>query len=343
MARTVSTILLGFLAALAVAGSAQAASSIKHVFVIAMENHDAWQIYGKSQDAPYIQTLLRDYAHATRFLDELPDLDSEPHYIWMEAGTNHFRHHTFKTDARPSAANSTASRDHLVTQIANAPGLKWMSYQEGLTARAGACPIESSGRYKPKHNPFVFFQDVSGTPPSQDNPHCAEHIKPYTALADDLATDNVASYVFITPSLCHDMHWALGCGGTSIRRGDNWLKRELPRADRLGQRPSGRHLRHLGRRQRDATDPVPGNRPAGETRLRRRCPLRPRIDHQVGGGALRPADPAGRGRQQRPEGPVPGRHLPVGAARGPDRRAEGRRYPAAATARLAITLTRLAR
>ncbi|HEX7480785.1 MAG TPA: hypothetical protein VF331_23490 [Polyangiales bacterium] len=61
----------------------------KYVFVIAMENHDANQIYGNTTDAPYINnTLIPAYARATNFNDELPSLVSEPHYVWMEAGTN---------------------------------------------------------------------------------------------------------------------------------------------------------------------------------------------------------------------------------------------------------------
>ncbi len=54
-------------------------SSIQYVFVIAMENHDASQIYGNTTDAPYINnTLMAKYARATNFNDELPSLASEP-------------------------------------------------------------------------------------------------------------------------------------------------------------------------------------------------------------------------------------------------------------------------
>jgi len=65
-------------------------SVIKHVFVIAMENHAASSIYGNTTSAPYIQTLVASYGHATNFIDKLPTLPSEPHYVWMEAGTNAF-------------------------------------------------------------------------------------------------------------------------------------------------------------------------------------------------------------------------------------------------------------
>lgn len=206
-------------------------SVIKYVFVIPMENRDSSKIYGNTSDAPYINgTLIPAYARATNFGDELPSLPSEPHYVWMEAGANSFSDHTFSTDAVPSASNSTNSTNHLATQIKNASnGVTWMSYQEGLNATTGACPIAASGFYHPKHDPFLFFQDVSGSPPSKTNAYCAAHHKAYSALAADLASGAVATLNFITPNLCHDMHGATGCpSGSAIRLGDDWLKANLP-------------------------------------------------------------------------------------------------------------------
>lgn len=205
------------------------ASAIKHVFVIAMENHGAADIYGNSAHAPYINnTLLPMAGRATRFIDKLPQLNSEPHYIWMEAGTNAFSDHTFTTDNNPSSSNSTASTAHLSTQIV-AAGSTWLSYQEGLNSTTGACPIAGSGNYAPKHDPFIFFRDVSGTTPSKTNAFCAAHHKALTALAGDLANDRVAAYNFITPDLCHDMH-SNSCAGSSdpILQGDTWLRDNVP-------------------------------------------------------------------------------------------------------------------
>jgi phosphatidylinositol-3-phosphatase len=220
-----------FLAGLAAGLSPVHAGVIQHVFVIAMENHDAAQIYGSS-NAPYINgTLIPNYARTTNFNDELPSLPSEPHYLWMEAGTNAFSDHTFTNDNNPSATNSTGSTAHLVRQITNSTsGVTWMTYQEGQNSTTGACPIATSGFYAPKHNPFVFFRDVSGNPPSKSNAFCAAHSKPYSSFAADLAANNLADYVFITPNQCHDMHGQSGCpNSNTVRAGDDWLKAELPR------------------------------------------------------------------------------------------------------------------
>jgi hypothetical protein len=222
----------------AFAGPNPGARANPFVFVIALENHSSAAIYG-SASAPYINgTLLSRYARAAKFVDELSNLPSEPHYIWMEAGTNVFADRVFTADAAPTAVNSTASTAHLVAQIARAGGaLDWMSYQEGYSS-AQPCPLSATGFYTPAHNPFVFFQDVTGSPPSATNPSCAAHHRPLTALAGDLfrgagadarGGGAVVSYNFISPDLCHDMHGAPGCPGQDVvRAGDDWLAANLP-------------------------------------------------------------------------------------------------------------------
>src|SRR5215471_13492628 len=211
---------------------AATSSVIKHVLVIAMENHDASQIYGNTGSAPYINnTLIPTYSHATNFNDPLAlSIPSEPHYVWMDAGTNAFSDHTFTNDNAPSATNSTTSTAHLSTQIKNATnGVTWMTYQEGINSTTGSCPIACSGFYMPKHDPFIFFQDVSGATPSKTNAYCVAHHKDLSALAGDLANNTTASYNFITPNQCHDMHGQSGCpNSNTIRAGDDWLAANLP-------------------------------------------------------------------------------------------------------------------
>jgi hypothetical protein len=208
-------------------------NKIKHVFVIAMENEPATAIYG-SAAAPYINAaIVPKYARADAFTDPLADgVPSEPHYVWMEAATNRFGDTTFTSDSDPSASNSTSNTDHLVTQMrAATPPVSWLSFQEGLSASTGACPVRSSGFYAAKHDPFVFFQDVAGSPPSATSTYCADHHRAYTAasFAQALAAKDVASYHFITPNVCNDMHGGSGCpSGNPITVGDTWLRDNLP-------------------------------------------------------------------------------------------------------------------
>jgi len=207
-------------------GDGSGAQGIQVIFVIVMENHAESQIYGNTTSAPYINnTLLPMGGRASLYEDDLPLLLSEPHYIWMEAGTNQFSDYIFLTDSDPSGLNSTTSTEHLVTQMKSAGNDSWLSYQEDISTSTGDCPINSSGHYAAKHDPFVFFSDVAGDPPSKTNTYCAAHHKSYSSLAGDLASDSVATYNYIIPNLCHDMHGQTGCPGNSdpIRQGDDWL------------------------------------------------------------------------------------------------------------------------
>jgi phosphatidylinositol-3-phosphatase len=203
-------------------------ANVQHVFVVAMENTPAAKVF-KGPDTPYLQSLAARGARATRFVDLLkPAVVSEPHYLLMEAGTATFPDGRLCGNGDATAENSTSSTDHLVTQM-DAAGVSWMSYQEGLDpATTGACPIASAGDYAPKHNPFVFFQDVSGNPPSKANARCAVHHRPFSALASDLGSGDVANYVFVTPDLCHDMHDACEDGVKRQTSGDKWLSENLP-------------------------------------------------------------------------------------------------------------------
>jgi acid phosphatase len=126
----------------------------------------------------------------------------------MEAGNNNCGDHTFTNDNDPTSSNSTSTKDHIVNYLGRV-GKTWKSYQENLTAQ---CGIKSSGSYAAKHNPFVFFQDVVGSYSSPSS-FCTSHIVDYSQLANDLATNNLADFVEITPNLCDDGH---DCANSSV-------------------------------------------------------------------------------------------------------------------------------
>jgi hypothetical protein len=203
--------------------AARASHSIKNVFVIVMENHD-WDSIKGNPSAPYINgTLLKIGAHAERYTSPQNIHPSEPNYVWMEAGDEL----NISDDDDPDL-NYRTTKTHLTRQMELA-NVSWRSWQESIAP--GVCPLVSSGLYGAKHNPFVFFEDVTeGRNPQ--SAHCIEHIRPYEELAGNLSAGfgTVAQYNFITPNMCNDMHDSGGCATPdSVANGDAWLAQEVPK------------------------------------------------------------------------------------------------------------------
>ena len=193
---------------------------VQTVFVIVMENHN-WSEIKDSTNAPYINdTLLPQASFCAQYYNPPGLHPSEPNYLWLEAGTNF----GILDDLNPSS-NHQATTNHLVTLL-DQVGISWRAYQEDIS---GACvPLIPTNGYTPRHNPFVYFDDVTGT----NNPNWAygiAHIRPYGELSSDLTNGTMARYNFITPTLCHDMHDACWPVGNAIRQGDNWLASAVPK------------------------------------------------------------------------------------------------------------------
>ena len=201
-----------------IAGSS--GGSLQTVFIILMENHNWSQIKG-SHSAPYINnTLLVQGAHAENYVN-IPGIHpSEPNYLFLEAGTNFG-----VLNDNPPSSNHQSTTQHLVTLLQSA-GIAWKSYQEDISGTT--CPLVNTGLYAPKHNPMVFFDDVTNSRNAQ-SANCIAHVRPYTELASDLTANTVPRYNFITPNLCNDMHNSTGCASAdSIANGDTWLATAVP-------------------------------------------------------------------------------------------------------------------
>lgn len=198
----------------------QATGGIKTVFVIMMENHN-WSEIKNSPSAPYInQVLLPQASHAEQYYNPPGIHPSEPNYLWLEAGTNF----GIANDANP-ATNHQSTTNHLVTLL-DKKGVSWKSYQEGITGTG--CPLTATGLYAPKHNPMLYFDDVTGGNDAAST-YCIAHVRPYSELSADLHGGGPARYNFITPDLCDDMHNSSGCASSdSVRNGDSWLASEVP-------------------------------------------------------------------------------------------------------------------
>lgn len=193
---------------------------IQTIFVILLENHD-WSAFKDSPSAPYINlTLLPMASHCEQYYNPSGLHPSLPNYLWLEAGTNFGIY-----DDDPPASNHQSTTNHLTTLLHNA-GIAWRAYQEDIMA--GYVPLEDTNSYAVRHNPFVYFDDVTGT----NNPADAygiAHIRPYTELAADLTNNTVARYNFITPNVCDDGHDTCAPQNDAVRQTDDWLANEVPK------------------------------------------------------------------------------------------------------------------
>ncbi len=182
------------------------ASTIQHVFVVVMENHSYNEVWNTSS-SPYITSLGNAYARATNYHASIhPSL---PNYLDLYGGSNY----GITTDCSPSTSchiNAVNLADNL-----EAKGLTWKGYMESMPS---PCFLTDSGNYAPKHNPFVYFDDIRN-----NSSRCTSHDVPYTDLAADLASAaTTPNYAMIIPNLCNDMH------DCSVATGDTWLKDNLP-------------------------------------------------------------------------------------------------------------------
>jgi phosphatidylinositol-3-phosphatase len=271
---------------------------IKHVFVIAMENHNWTQpttvtggiqpIY-QNPNAPFINSLVngtatayingrqvnisQHVAYAMAYHNVLATESgnnahihpSEPNYIWAEAGTN-FGIANDDDPYKDNPPNAQTTTQHL-TGLLQKAGRTWMSYQEDvdlatingkltnlplqqsewtvpLTSQSGLFGATSllnayndtlQYNYAAKHNPMVFFNDTNGGNDLSTSNKLAHNYAPLQQLQFDLAYDQVADYVWITPNQYNDQHSGLTGGfagvtgdGGQLKAGDNALARLVP-------------------------------------------------------------------------------------------------------------------
>jgi hypothetical protein len=196
------------------APAAHGAPGGPHVFVIVLENQNWASIVG-SPSAPYInRTLLPQTSYATQYYNPPGIHPSLPNYLWLLGGQCYSYCGTNNPPTQPLTA------PHLTAQLDQA-GLSWGAYEE--SASPGVCPTADSYAYAVRHDPFIYFADVT-----RSTAYCTAHVKPYTALGADLARGTVPRYVFITPNVCDDGHTRCAPLNDPLKQADNWLAHQLP-------------------------------------------------------------------------------------------------------------------
>ena len=177
-------------------------SARSHVLVVVMENKEAANVLGNAT-APYLSGLVRRYGLASAsYAVTHPSL---PNYLALTSGS---------TQGVTSDCTSChfAARN-LVDELV-AHGISWRAYLEGVPAPCftGA----GAGAYARKHNPFIYYDDIAGSPQ-----RCAGLVG-FGALASDLRRGTLPTFAWITPNLCDDTH------DCAVATGDRFLARTLP-------------------------------------------------------------------------------------------------------------------
>jgi phosphatidylinositol-3-phosphatase len=173
---------------------ARALSTYSHVVWVIFENHSYSSIIGSSS-ARYFNQLANVCGLATNY--NAISHPSLPNYISLTSGSTQ----GITDDGDPS--RHPLNVPSIFSQL---PGGGSRSLEESMP---GNCRLSGSGDYVPRHNPEVYYTNVSSD--------CGSYDVPLGSSADISAR-----FTFVTPNLCNDMH------DCSVSTGDTWLSHFLP-------------------------------------------------------------------------------------------------------------------
>ena len=180
------------------------------IFTILFENHDYKEVVG-SPNAPYFNSLIATYGLATNYHDSGTH-PSLPNYLVLASGDPQY---IGVIDLDPTTFPFPKKAANLGTQL-QAKGIKWRSYQESMGT---ACKLSGSGTYAPKHDPFLYFDDMQ----NGANGLCAATNVDYSQFAADLA-GGTYRFMWITPNLTNDGHDPANDPVAAIKQSDAWAK-----------------------------------------------------------------------------------------------------------------------
>jgi hypothetical protein len=170
----------------------QRTAAYTHVVWIMLENQ-GYSVVG-SPSAPYFNDLRDWCGLATNyFAISHPSL---PNYIALTSGSTQ----GIADDGDPSTHRLA------VPSIFSELGSNWRTLAETM---AQPCDQVTSGLYAARHNPAVYYTNISAS--------CRHNDVPLT-----LPLDLSAAFTVIVPNVCDDMH------SCPVADGDAWLRRMVP-------------------------------------------------------------------------------------------------------------------
>jgi hypothetical protein len=171
--------------------------------VVYEENTDASSIYGSAQ-APNINKYAADCGSAQNY--QALTHPSLPNYMASTSGVS-YAFDPWTGDCDPGGSCLTGN-DNIFHQV-GASG--WKAYAESMSAN---CQMGSSSPYAAKHNPALYYTDVSSQCPTNDVPMGTTVAG---ALHSDIVAGTLPVFSTVTPNLDNDMH------NGSVQVADTWL------------------------------------------------------------------------------------------------------------------------
>ena len=219
-----------------------------HVFIVNLENKGYESVWGTGSGAPYLSTTLRNQGVLLSQYYGIAH-HSNPNYLAQISGQ---ASNAMTRDDCPSYAPFTqtgvmspgqaegsgcvypASVPTLPGQL-TAAGKSWKGYMEdmktpcrhpGLGARDASQNAKVGDQYATRHNPFVYFEEITSSP------DCTANVVDFSKLAGDLkSVDTTPALAYITPNLCNDGHDDPCVDGSpgGLARADAWLVQQIPK------------------------------------------------------------------------------------------------------------------
>jgi phosphatidylinositol-3-phosphatase len=184
------------------------------VVTIVFSNHDYVEVVG-SANAPYFNQLIAAYGLATNYHDSgvRPSL---PNYLVLVSGDPQY---PGIVDLEPTKPPFPVRAANLGTQL-QAAKIPWRSYQESMGAPG---KLVASGNYNPRHNPFLYFDDIQ----NGSNGFCAAHNVDFTQFAGDLAGGRYR-YMWLSPDMRNSGHDPVNDPVAALKTADAWAQTNIP-------------------------------------------------------------------------------------------------------------------
>lgn len=218
-----------------------------HVFVINLENKDYDDVWGTNSAATYLSKTLRAQgvlltqyygtAHNSN-PDYLAQISGQGSNVMTRIDCPIYAKFKQTGTSEPGQVQGIgcvypASVPTLAGQLTSA-GRTWKGYMEDMST---PCQHPEPGskddhqrakvgdQYATRHNPFVYFEEITSSP------DCQKNVVDYTHFADDLKSlDTTPNLSYITPNLCNDGHDTPCVDGSpgGLESADSWLQQQIP-------------------------------------------------------------------------------------------------------------------